>query len=60
MDDPTLIFQYVNSGGVVGLLVIFGWLYYSGRLVSSAHLERIVAQVVKEVLRQLKELESDK
>lgn len=59
MDEPTLIIQYINSGGVVALLVVFSWLAYSGRVVSSTHLERIVAQVVKEVIRQLKELESE-
>lgn len=59
MDELPAIIQYVNSGGVVGILLVLLWLGYSGRVVSSAHLERIVAQVVREVLRQLKELESE-
>lgn len=57
--EPDVVIQYINSGGVVAVLVVLSWLGYSGRLVSSAHLDRIVAQVVKEVLRQLKELESE-
>ena len=59
MDEPTLIIQYINSGGVVALLVVFSWLGYSGRLMPSAQLERVVAQVVREVIRQLKELETE-
>ena len=56
---PNLLVNYINSGGVVALLVLLLWLGYSGRVVSTSHLEKMIAVIVKEVLTQLKELESD-
>lgn len=54
--QPDVIFTYINSGGVVGLLVLMLWLGYSGRVVSSRHVESIIAQVVRQVLKELDEL----
>lgn len=60
MQEPVnVILNYINSGGVVALLVVLLWLGYSGRVISNQHLEKIIASVVKEVLKELRELESD-
>lgn len=59
MEEPSVLVNYINSGGVVALLALLLWLGYSGRVVSTAHLEKMIAVIVKEVLLQLKELEND-
>lgn len=53
MDEPNVILNYINSGGVVALLVALLYLGYTGRVVSSHHIEKIIAAVVKEVLEQI-------
>lgn len=54
---PNVILNYINSGGVVALLVALLWLGYSGRVVSSKHVESIITQVVREVLKELERIE---
>lgn len=58
-EPVNVMLNYINSGGVVALLVLLLWLGYSGRVISHKHLETIIATVVKEVLKELRELESD-
>ena len=53
--SPNVILNYINSGGVVALLVIMLYLGYTGRVVSSRHVESIIAQVVRQVLKEMNE-----
>ncbi len=55
-EEPNVLINYINSGGVVALLSVFVWLGYTGRVVSSKHLETIIAAVVQQVLKELDEL----
>lgn len=49
------ILTYINTGGVVALLVVALYLYQRGEVLPTAVVLRIIPQVVKEVIAQLVE-----
>lgn len=53
MEDLTNVLALVDTGGTIGLLLLLVYLSFTGRLVSAALLEKVIAQVVREVLDEL-------
>lgn len=54
MTAPELL-TYVNSAGVIGLLVLAVWLGYSGKVVPSSLLDEIVRATVIAILEELED-----
>lgn len=53
MDNIPDILTYVNTGGVVVVLIVVVRLFLSGDVISSKLLERIIRDTVVEVIEQL-------
>lgn len=53
MDNIADILTYVNTGGVVVVLIVVVRLFLSGDVISSKLLERIIRDTVVEVIEQL-------
>lgn len=47
------VLRLIDTGGTIGLLLLLVYLSFTGRLVSVALLEKVIAQVVREVLDDL-------
>lgn len=47
------LLRLVDTGGTIGLLLLLVYLSFTGRLVSVSLLEKVISQVVRELLDEL-------
>lgn len=50
---PPEILTYINTGGIIAVLVYFLWLGITGKVVSRNVLDEIITAVVKAVMDEL-------
>lgn len=53
MEEIDAALRLIDTGGTIGLLLLLVYLSFTGRLVSVSLLEKVIAQVVREVLDEL-------
>lgn len=59
MEQITLLLDIIKSGGVVTLLVIVGWAFYSGKVVPRSVVEAMLDEADNRTVKMVKELRAD-